>query len=126
MSLSFIIFYAISGIQGPDSIYSIEVDHIIPQSLFKASAIANGDLILHNLYNLALLPKNENVGKGNKRLIEISNNKWLIAQIDKYAFIKEEDFSKFSDITNIDKLKKLRGDIIMDTFTKTRTNILNN
>jgi hypothetical protein len=118
-------FYALSKIQGPDSNFAIEVDHIIPQSSFKSSALPNAELILHNLYNLALLPKDDNISKSNKRLVEI-NNRWLITQINKYEFIEESDFIKYSDITNIDELKKLRGGIIMNAFTVFRTQILNN
>lgn len=57
-------FYALSKIQGPDSRCKIEVDHIIPQDLFNNSVIANKEVIVHSLFNLALLPKNENASKG--------------------------------------------------------------
>ena len=50
--------------QGPDTEYDIEVDHIIPQSLFKESSIENKDFVQHNLLNLGLLPKDENISKG--------------------------------------------------------------
>jgi hypothetical protein len=41
-------FYSLSKIQGPDSNFSIEVDHIIPQAIFKASALPNADVLFNN------------------------------------------------------------------------------
>ena len=118
-------FYALSKIQGPDSRCKIEVDHIIPQDLFKNSVIANKEVIVHSLFNLALLPKNENASKGKKRLVEITDN-WLKDQIERYAFISKDDYQMYSDINNFDKLKKLREPIFLKAFTVERENILNN
>ncbi|WP_353099670.1 DUF262 domain-containing protein [Myroides odoratus] len=118
-------FYCISKIQGPDSLYKIEVDHIIPQSIFNRSSLKDKESLQHNLYNLALLPKDDNISKSNKRLIEISNQ-WLKDQIEKYAFIKEDQFNSFSDLNNLEELKKLRSEIIIDAFDKKRDSILNN
>jgi hypothetical protein len=118
-------FYALSKIQGPDSRCKIEVDHIIPQDLFKNSVIANKEVIVHSLFNLALLPKNENASKGKKRLVEITDN-WLKDQIEKYAFISKDDYQMYSDINNFDKLKELREPIFLKAFTVERENILNN
>jgi len=118
-------FYAISKIHGPDTNYNIEVDHIVPQSLFKSSAIPNSDTIVHNLYNLGLLPKDDNISKSNKRLIEIIDN-WLMDQIQKYEFIDKDDFRKYSDLNNFQELKEYRGSIILKAFKNKRDNILNN
>ena len=118
-------FYAISKIHGPDTNYNIEVDHIVPQSLFKSSAIPNSDTIVHNLYNLGLLPKDDNISKSNKRLIEIIDN-WLMDQIQKYEFIDKDDFRKYSDLNNFQELKEYRGSIILEAFENKRDNILNN
>lgn len=118
-------FYAISKIQGPDSNYSIEVDHILPQSLFKSSSINDAELIVHNIFNLGLLPKDENIGKSNKLLTEIMSD-WLIDQIKKYEFIDKDDFRKYSDINNINSLKEYRGKIILNAFKDQRNKILLN
>ncbi|MFC6267832.1 DUF262 domain-containing protein [Frigoriflavimonas asaccharolytica] len=118
-------FYCISKIQGPDSFYKIEVDHIIPQSIFNKSALRDRDSLQHNLYNLALLPKDDNISKSSKRLVEISNQ-WLKDQIEKYAFIKENQFTTFSELNNLEQLKNLRGNMILDAFDKKRDSILNN
>lgn len=118
-------YYALKEIQAPDSNYSLEVDHIIPQSLFKSSTLVNKDVIQHNIYNLCILPKDENISKSKKRLIEITDQ-WLKSQITKYTLIKEEDFSKFSDLTNLTELKILRGNDLLETFKLKRNSILIN
>ena len=53
--------------------------NIIPQTKFANTSIANKSAIVHNLYNLGLLPKKENISKSNKSLIEITDP-WLISQ----------------------------------------------
>lgn len=118
-------FYAISKIQGPDSNYKIEVDHIIPQTLFKNSRIPNKEALMHSPFNLAFLPKDENISKSNKRLIEISDQ-WLKDQISKYTFIPESKYEEYSDLNNHEELKKYREELILEAFTKKREYILNN
>lgn len=118
-------FYCISKIQGPESFYKIEVDHLIPQSFFNKSVLKDRDALQHNLYNLALLPKDDNISKSNKLLSQIVNQ-WLKDQIEKYAFIKENQFSTFSDLNNLEELKSLRGEILLDAFDQKRDSILNN
>ena len=118
-------FYAIIKLQGPDSNYKIDVDHIIPQSAFKASTLDDKEVLMHNLFNLALLPKDENISKSNKYLKQITDN-WLIDQIEKYTFITEDDFKKYSDLNNLNDLKNMRGDIFLDAYENKRNLILNN
>ncbi len=118
-------FYAIKNIQGPDAQYHIEVDHIIPQTLFDSSTLPEKEYLKDNLFNLALLPKNENISKRNKRLIEINDN-WLKDQVEKYTFIKKVDFLKYSDLNHWKDLKEYRKEIFMKTFTDDRNGILNN
>ena len=118
-------FYAISKIQGPDSDYKIEVDHIIPQTLFKNSVIPNKEVVMHSLFNLAFLPKDDNISKSNKRLVEI-NDQWLKDQIEKYAFISESKYQLYSDISNYKSLKDFRENIFLEAFKIKRLKILNN
>ncbi|MCC3345489.1 DUF262 domain-containing protein [Psychrobacter sanguinis] len=119
-------FYALDNISGPDARAKIEVDHILPQELFKNSAgIENKDVLMHSLFNLALLPKNENSSKSNKRLVQITDP-WLKDQIKKYAFISEEDYQKYSDISNYKELKQFREARFLEAFTTKRMSILNN
>ena len=107
-------FYCTRKIQGPDTDETIEIDHIIPQSLFTSSSIKD-KTIQNSLFNLALLPKKENISKSNKRLVEITDQ-WLKDQIKKYAFIEEKDYAKFSDLANLDKLKAHRGSFFTKNF----------
>ena len=118
-------FYCLKSISGPDSMYSIEVDHIIPQSLFENSSILNKDSIVNSILNLGLLPKNENISKGKKRLVEITDE-WLKSQIEKYEFIPQNEFVKYSNINNYEKIFEERINIFKDAFGRKRTNLLNN
>jgi hypothetical protein len=117
-------FYCTRKIQGPNTDETIEVDHIIPQSLFVSSALRD-KTSQNSLFNLALLPKRENISKSNKRLVEITD-KWLKDQIKKYAFIEEGDYLKFSDLGNLDKLKTHRSPFFTENFIEDRNTILLN
>ena len=118
-------FYCLSGIQGPDSKYDLEVDHIIPKALFDASTIDRKEIIQHNLLNLGLLPKGDNGSKSDKKLIEI-DDEWLKSQIEKYEFIKEDDFVKYSNINHYKDMFKQREKIFFEAYVQKRNNILNN
>lgn len=117
-------FYCISEIAGPDSnLYTIEVDHIIPKTLFESSTIQNGKIIQENLFNLGLLPKKDNISKSNKKLVQI-DNPWLKEQIKKYEFIEEVEYSKFSSITGLNDLKAKRRSYFEKAFKSKRDNLL--
>lgn len=120
-------FYAIAKIAAPSNPYGhgIEVDHIIPQTLFLNSRLPNKEALMNSLFNLALLPKGDNVSKSNKRLIEITDQ-WLKDQIVNYAFVNQNDFAKFSDISNYQELKQQREEKFLDVFTKGRESLLLN
>lgn len=120
-------YYCLKSIAGPNDpkVKNIEVDHIIPQTLFEDSTIENKKVIKDNLFNLALLPKAENISKSNKRLIEITD-RWLSTQIVTYEEIKEVDFRKYSDVNNYLALKEERGQLIKKTFKDDRQSWLNN
>lgn len=119
-------FYCLKQLSGPDTnLYSTHVDHIIPQALFKKSALPNKDLIQNNLYNLALLPANENISKSDDRLVEITNQ-WLKDQILKYEFIEEKDYQKYSDLNNLESLKEERRKHFEKTYDSDRDNLFNN
>ena len=118
-------FYCIKNIQGPDTNYGIEVDHIIPQSLFKQSAIERREVLKDNILNLGLLPKDDNISKSNKRLIEI-NSPWLKDQIKKYEFIEETDYTKYSDLNNYSDIFKSRQELFNDVFDSLRSKLINN
>lgn len=115
--------YFLKRLSGSDTENSIEIDHIIPQAYFGTSTIENKD-IKHNLFNLGLLPKNENASKNNKLLIGVTSP-WLKDQITKYEFIPQDKFSLFSDIGNIDTLRQYRKKIFIQIYSEYRDNVLN-
>ncbi|MBI9031140.1 DUF262 domain-containing protein [bacterium] len=120
-------FYCISGIPGPATQLdgqTIEVDHIIPQGLFKNTPLTDSDFVQHNLFNLCLLPKRDNCSKNNKKLNEI-HDPWLKDQIKMFAFINPDEYDIFSDITNLEILKEKRSEIFLEAFSTKRNSILN-
>lgn len=118
-------FYCLRCMQGPDTNYEIEVDHIIPQTLFNESSFLRKEIIQHNLLNLGLLPKDENIAKSNKKLVLI-DSQWLKDQIVKYEFIPEDKFVEYSNVNAYQKMFDERESIFMDAYTIKRNNILNN
>lgn len=103
---------------------SFDVDHIIPQELFRDNSLVPM-IMKDSLINLGLLPKRENISKGAKRLKEVSNS-WLRESISSYEGIKEEDFDKYSDVTHIEDLKNQRMHLFCETFGKKRKAMLVN
>ncbi len=118
-------FYCLMRMQGPDTSYDIEIDHIIPQTLFNESSIPKKDVIQNNLLNLGLLPKDENVAKSNKKLILI-DSQWLKDQITKYEFIEENKFLDYSNVNNYKRMFDDRKDIFLEAYTAKRNDLLNN
>ena len=118
-------YYSLKNIKPYDSSADkIEVDHIIPQEKFGGNNMTNS-IMKDSLTNLALLPKTDNNAKKSKALNEITDP-WLKSQIVIYEEIEESDFDKYSDITNIDKLKNQRGDLFIKAFSETRGTVLAN
>lgn len=114
-------FYALQS-KAPSSLVSdnelFEVDHILPQELFKNNSeidSAKKDSIV----NLALLPKKDNISKKDKVLKDITDD-WLSKKIAEYADIPEQDFGKFSTVSSIDNLKDLRKPIFLNVFKVVR------
>ena len=121
-------FYCLNSQAAPDShLGTYDVDHIIPQSLFENSQIPRKNVIMNNILNLGVLPTNENISKGKKRLTQI-DDAWLKTQIEKYEFIANDldTYSKFSNVSNYQELFNLREPIFLAAFKEKRTDILNN
>ena len=98
-------FYCLKGLMGPDTLSEqLDVDHIIPQALFNSSTFERKECLRDNILNLGVLPKKENCSKGKKRLIEITDT-WMKQMIEKYEFVSELEFQKFSDVNNYKELK---------------------
>lgn len=118
--------YCMKEISAPDSKYAIEVDHIIPQALFKTSLIERKEILQDSLYNLGLLPKDENVSKSDKKLSSIDNS-WLKEQVAKYESVStDKEIADFSNINNYDKLFKKRKKLFDEVYSSCRNNLINN
>lgn len=118
-------FYALNELAAPSTITSYDIDHIIPQSIIKNSSLDRRDEIADNLFNLALLPKSENISKGNKKL-SLIDDAWLKKQIKEYEFIEEKDYALFSDVSNYKQLYAHRKKFFIEAFNAKRTHLLNN
>lgn len=118
--------YCMKRISAPDSKYAIEVDHIIPQALFKISLIDRKEILQDSLYNLGLLPKDENISKSDKKLSSI-DNPWLKEQVAKYESVStDKEITEFSNITNYDKLFKKRKKLFDEAYGCCRNDLINN
>lgn len=118
-------FYALSELAAPATANGYEIDHILPQSIINISSLKEKKEIVDNLFNLALLPKTENISKGNSKLCFIEDA-WLKKQIKEYEFIEEADYASYSDVSNYKKLYAHRKIFFVDAFSKKRTHLLNN
>ena len=117
--------YCLMNISDPDSNY-IDIDHIIPQSIFDATTFPNKKLLQYSLFNLGLLPEKENISKGEDRLNRI-DDAWLKEQISKYEFIPQERFEEFSNVNNYEALFDLRKTTFFEVaFTEKRDDVLYN
>lgn len=110
--------YAVMGISSP-SVNSYDIDHIMPQALFDTSDSVTSDRVKHALFNLCPLPAKENKRKGKKKLSDL-DDRWLIDNIKLFALIEEEEFSKFSKVSNWKKLREKRGKIYEVDFMDKR------
>lgn len=118
-------FYCLSHIAGPDSVYKVDVDHILPQAKFDLSQLPRKNILKDSLFNLGLLPKNENISKSDKTLRHIESE-WLRHQIVKYEQIPLDKFDDFSDINNYNNLFNLRKEYFTRAYGTIRQNLLNN
>ena len=101
-----------------------EVDHIMPKARLESNAmIPTG--YRDALFNLELLPKEDNIQKKDKALNEV-NDSFLRKSISRYCDISIDDFDKYSDISNIEDLKESRLNVLLDTFDTIRKTVLAN
>ena len=121
-------YYCLAGVDGPSAVKfkALDVDHIIPQTLFETSMYDRASSIKDNLLNLGILPKESNTSKGGRKLIQISDNKVLVEEIKKYEFIDKADFEKYSDITNYEEMFNMRRKYFEDAYGDARTKLLHN
>ena len=115
-------YYVLKQQRGPDEInVSVEIDHIIPQFALESSTLENKEIKTHNLFNLALLPKKENISKGEKWLKNI-DDEWLKDQIALYSGIPINDFNLFSSVQSMGKLEERRKSAFKEAFDTKRDN----
>ena len=95
-----------------------DVDHIIPQEIFKGNSMVSQEL-KDSLANLALLPKKDNISKKSKKLDEITDP-WLKTSITTFTGIQETDFVKYSNVANILELKTERENLFMTAYDTNR------
>lgn len=91
-----------------------DIDHIYPQSSFKANGNINKQFC-NSIGNLAILPKSINESKKEKLLKEIKEE--LKQKVSFYEMIASHDFDKFSKTENIENLLEERGKTIKRIFT---------
>lgn len=103
-----------------------EIDHIIPQSAWKASSVLDKDSILNNVFNLAALPKDVNASKNDQLLSAIAGNSSIATAVSNYEEIPLEDFMRFSEIANYEELKAMREKLYYEAFGDRRNKILQN
>ncbi|MDP2452973.1 MULTISPECIES: DUF262 domain-containing protein [unclassified Kaistella] len=115
--------YSIYSLMGPQD-SSVDIDHIIPQSLFNKSNIIDAEIIKNALFNLCPLPSKENSSKTNKSLKHI-DDKWLVQQIEKFSNIKYNQFENFSHATKWQDLRDLRRSFFEEDFLFERMQLLN-
>ena len=95
-----------------------DVDHIIPQEIFKGNSMVVQEL-KDSLGNLALLPKKDNISKKSKKLNEITDP-WLKASISTFSGIQESEFDKYSNVVNISELKTKRQVLFLTAYNTNR------
>jgi len=115
--------YCIHSLMGPEN-SKIDVDHILPQSLFDGNgSIPNAQNIKNSLFNLCPLPSRDNIKKTNKTLKSI-DDPWLIQQIEKYSHVSQKMFDEFSDVNSWKKLKNERRSFFEEKFIEAKTKII--
>ena len=116
--------YCLNQLYAPNA-EVFDIDHIIPQEKFKTSVIVGKEKIVHNILNLGILPKGDNIKKSSYVLSQIVDQS-AKDLITKYEFIEQEDFLAFSNVSNYELMFEKRKKIIMDIFKRKRTDLLNN
>ena len=119
----YIITNALSQINPDKDDRTFDIDHILPQRLWKdaSGSIDSWKYEQHNLYNLCLLPKKSNIKKSGKILSEIKKKeKKLVEDIENYAEIKYDDFKNHGDLAGRNKLKEFKEKKYLKIFKEKR------
>lgn len=112
--------YVAQGRRGPPrEEHPVEVDHIIPRTVFATVPDATRRRKCHHIANLCLLPKTPNIQKSNKMLDTLTD---AISKrtISENTGVPETEFARFSSPSRIEDLIALRGDQIKEALTTAR------
>ena len=107
---------------GVDAKY--EIDHIYAQAQFDTVTTIDKTL-MESLGNKALLPKVDNISKGEKAINQLKADTWLYDMIKTFTGISEESVDKYSDIVNIESLIEFRIKDYKEVFNNQRISLLN-
>jgi hypothetical protein len=106
---------------------SIELDHIIPQQLFKQTGDKSLGQYLHHISNLELLPEQVNNSRSGRRLRELvppDFNPTVKKAVSRYSLIAEDSFEKFSSVADISLLHARRGEVLSTLLLDERLKLL--
>lgn len=101
-----------------------EVDHIYAKAQFANVTTLNPEL-MESIGNKALLPKLDNIAKGDKSIKELCNNNWLYEEVKRVVGIAEAEVEKYSDIVNVQELINKRVSDYKKVFSVDRLTLLN-
>ena len=111
-------------LEGTGANAKYEVDHIYAQAQFDTVTTIDKAL-MESLGNKALLPKLDNISKGEKAINQLKSDTWLYDMVKTFTGIKEEDVDKYSDIVNIESLIESRIKDYKEVFSNQRISLLN-
>jgi len=114
---------AISGVR-PDPLHEpYQVDHIVPQALFRENDDATLGSFEHHIINLAPLNATVNNYKSDRRLNQI-DDQHRQEEISRLTRIPVARFNDFSSVTGMPNLKELRGGLLRLTLVEDRFRML--
>lgn len=101
-----------------------EIDHIYAQAQFD-SVTTIDKALMESLGNKAILPKLDNISKGERAINQLRGETWLYDMVKTFTGIQEEDVDKYSDIVNIESLIEFRINDYKEVFSNQRVSLLN-
>ncbi len=102
--------------------FSFEVDHLIAKSDLINSGSEEAQFFSECLANFSLMPKEINNSKRAKSLKEITD-RYVISEIESCSGISKNDFEKYSDKNNLNKLRYEREKYFLKIFGSGRDNL---
>jgi hypothetical protein len=106
-----------------DALAGSQVDHIIPQKLFKQESDATLSNLKHHIGNLELLPDKINTFKSDERLKDLSITN-VVDGVEKFSRVRRESFPTYSNVAAVPQLIELRGAMLRQVLTIDRTRLL--